>query len=298
MILIVWYHTSHPSFLDYTFYNASLFFVSGMLFVPNKGDFFHKKIRRLIIPFVFFYLLYYFFIVSLNFVKYHSISYEVLGSIFDAFRWYSDNDGYNCNYPLWFIGALFGTQLMAKGMFNIIRNSWVLLFIAFFVSVVSSLYIVHIPTPFFWGRSLTFLFYYVAGYVLYNKIQEQRMNVYGTVACFLWFVLLWMDSSIQFVEISLKMMELCAFSIVLLVLCKMMNRFKIMSFLSFWGINSLILLGMHDMFLTILRILTINLCGGMTLWLGLINWILTLGLIVPTIFFLNKYCPVLIGKKR
>ena len=85
MLSIVWYHTDHPGFLEYPFYNSALFFVSGMLYKPSSGGMFlKKKFFSFLIPFVFFYLIYYLFLLSLNFVKYHSVSNDILFSIFDV----------------------------------------------------------------------------------------------------------------------------------------------------------------------------------------------------------------------
>ena len=50
MLSIVWYHTDHPDFLNYPYYNATLFFVSGLLFKPTPwGAFFKKKFLALLI---------------------------------------------------------------------------------------------------------------------------------------------------------------------------------------------------------------------------------------------------------
>lgn len=55
MLSIVWYHTDHPGFLEYPFYNSALFFVSGMLYKPSSGGMFlKKKFFSFLIPFVFF----------------------------------------------------------------------------------------------------------------------------------------------------------------------------------------------------------------------------------------------------
>ena len=45
MLSIVWYHTDHPDFLNYPYYNATLFFVSGLLFKQTSWRTFFKKKR-------------------------------------------------------------------------------------------------------------------------------------------------------------------------------------------------------------------------------------------------------------
>lgn len=91
--------------------------------------------------------------------------------------------------------------------------------------------------------------------------------------------------------------EFISIAIVLLQLCRFVSFRPFMHALSYFGINSLIVFGMHDMYLSICRIITTNLFGEMNIALGCVNWILTLLLMLPTIYILNKHFPILVGKK-
>ena len=78
MVWIIWYHTEHPEFVNYPFFNTTLFFVSGIFFRTYSWDvFYRKKLNRMVIPLLFFYLLYYIFLLFINYIKYHQISTDI-----------------------------------------------------------------------------------------------------------------------------------------------------------------------------------------------------------------------------
>ena len=300
IILIVWYHTDHPSFLDYPFYNSTLFFVSGMLFNPSDiHTFLKKKFWRLFVPFLFFYVIYYLFLIAINLAKYHTVSYEIYSSIFDVFRWYKENDAYVCNYPLWFIWVLFWLQFATLILTRFIKQPIYLISISLLVSVLGYLYIQHIPTPFILGRSFTFLVYFIAGYLfftLYNNKDLKTVIIISAAACITAYFIR-SHYYMPFISTIIYCIEFVALSVVLLQLCKIIPSKLIRKVLVYFGIKSLIVFGMHDMYLTTLRIATTSIFGNMTLSLGIMNWLLTLLLMIPTIYILNRYFPTFVGKK-
>ena len=298
MLSIVWYHTDHPDFLNYPYYNATLFFVSGLLFKPTPlGTFFKKKFFTLLIPFVFFYLIYYGFLLATNYAKFHTISKEIVFSILDVFRLYSGTDGYTCNYPLWFIGALFWIQLMTNLMNQILKKPTIILIVALVIYILGVEYVDYVPTPFMIGRSFTFLIYYVVGYVFSTKfIGINNPSMYMIISLFAFCLLRYIGLNSS--NAILDCLGFVAIAIALLMICKMIVNVPIMCLFTYFGIHSIIVFGMHDMYLTIFRIITVNLIGDMNLILGFANWGLTLLIMVPTIVFINKYIPYCVGKRR
>ena len=300
MLSIVWYHTDHPDFLNYPYYNATLFFVSGLLFKPTLWrTFFKKKFFTLLIPFAFFYLIYYGFLLSTNYAKYNSISKEIVFSIFDVFRLYSGYEGYTCNYPLWFIWALFWIQLMTNLMDKILKKDIYILIVSFVVYLLGIEYIIHVPTPFMIGRSSTYIIYYVVGYVFSKRLIEYRHPVVLMISFMMLFGMFRILR--QQISISYEIMDCMDFitlSITLLMLCRLVVNMPFASFFTYFGVHSLIVFGMHDMYLTIFRLLTLNLIGDMNIELGFVNWILTLLVMVPTIVVFNKYIPYCVGKRQ
>ena len=303
MVLIVWHHTDHPNILNYTFYNETLFFVSGMLFKPCGWSLFVKKrIQRFLVPFFFFYIVYYLFLIFLNYLKYHAVSSDIYLSIFDVFRWYKDYDAYTCNYPLWFIWALFWVQVQTNFLVSLLKKYEFLFIISLTISILGYMYIQHIPTPLITGRSTSFLVYYVAGYLSSQYLIQKMQYKYVLMASVVtWSLLLFIISSCPlstFIKTLFHIFIYIAFSIILLQLCKNVQPVSLKKTLAFFGVNSIVLFGMHDMYLTILRIFTFNTIGRMDVALGCANWMATLLFMTPTIYFINRYLPFLIGRER
>ena len=298
MLSIVWYHTGHPDFLNYPYYNATLFFVSGLLYKPTSwGTFFKKKFFTFIIPFAFFYLIYYGFLLATNYAKYHTVSKEIAFSIFDVFRLYSGTDGYTCNYPLWFIWALFWVQLMTNLLDQILKERVYILILAFLIYIIGIEFANHVPTPFMIGRSFTFLIYYVVGFVFCTKfIGINNPSIYMMTSLFAFGLLRYIGLSFS-CEI-LDCLGFISIAITLLMFCKMIADLPLVYLLTYFGIHSIIVFGMHDMYLTIFRIITMNLIGEMNLMLGFVNCVVTLLFMVPTIVFINRYIPFIIGKRK
>lgn len=298
MVLIVWYHTNHPTILDYPFYMPTLFFVSGLLLRPVEGrSFVVKKVKRLLIPFVFFYVVYYIFLLLTNFLKYHSVSPDIAWSIFDVFKWNVDNDGYICNYPLWFIWALLWTLIAANYLVKWVKNDWLLLFIAFLVSTIGYLYIKHLPTPLMLGRSTSLFVYFVAGYLFKKRNYVEKWKI-GLPLSMITFLMLYIwNCNIPLIGVSKIIFELMSVSVILLYLSVGIQKSNLLKPLLFFGSNSMVVFGMHDMYLSILRMITYNIVGKMDVGLGILNWIIALLMMIPTIYLINKYIPVLAGKR-
>lgn len=297
MLSIVWYHTDHPNFLNYPYYNATLFFVSGLLFKQTSWRIFiKKKLFTLLIPFAFFYLIYYVFLLVTNYAKFHTVSKEIILSVFDVFRLYAGTDGYTCNYPLWFIWALFWVQLMTNLMDQILKKHAYILIVSFIIYIIGIDYANHVPTPFMIGRSFTFLIYYVVGYVFGTKfIRINNPSMYMIISFLTFGLLLYIG--LYFPNGILDCLGFVAIAIALLMLCKMIVNLPLVYIFTYFGIHSIIVFGMHDLYLTIFRIITMNLIGDMNLILGFANWVLTLLLMVPTILFINRYIPICVGKR-
>ena len=66
----------------------------------------------------------------------------------------------------------------------------------------------------------------------------------------------------------------------------------------YYGVNSYIVFGMHEIYHTTFRIILQNIYGDVTIALGIIQTITTLLLLWPTIWLFNKFIPKLVGKKE
>lgn len=306
MVWIIWYHTEHPEFVNYPFFNTTLFFVSGVFFKTYSWSvFFRKKLNRMVIPLLFFYLLYYVFLLFINYIKYHHISTDIANTVWDLFRLYTGNDAFTVNYPLWFLCALLVLQFIVYGLTKCIKSTSLLIIISFMVSLGGYFYIQWIPTPFMIGRSLPYLIYFVIGYVFKDYWLNKRKLISGrniivpiNLILFISSILIQQKSVIPFINIILHYLELITVCIILLYICLYLQRFMILNkFFVYWGMNSLIAFGLHDMFLTVFRIIFEN-CGfQMNIVTGVLCCICTLTLLWSSTHFLQKYFPYCVGKK-
>ena len=92
--------------------------------------------------------------------------------------------------------------------------------------------------------------------------------------------------------------EFTSVSFLLVYLSHAIQGSSITRIITFFGMYSLIVLGLHDMYLTTFLLIIQNIIGTMNVTLGICNLILTSILLWPSIYLLNKYFPQLIGKKE
>lgn len=304
---VVWYHTTHPEFVDFSFRIPLFFFASGVFFKPYPWKkFWRKKFNQLIVPFIFFYLIYYVYLIVTNALKYHNLSSFDYSCIFEVFGTYTINGSFVVNPPLWFICALIDLQLLLYISTRAINNKWLLLIIAFIISTLGLFYIQQIPTPFMLGRSLRYFVYYVSGYLFgkslvaqldYKYSQIKILSISSVFFIMVLYVKLQYDIPFYLHEL-LDCIEI--FSIILLLFVLFRNIYKIPLLYPFkyFGLNSYIVFGMHEIYHTTFRIIIQNLYGEITIALGIVQTIMTLLLLWPTIWLFNKYIPILVGKKE
>lgn len=91
--------------------------------------------------------------------------------------------------------------------------------------------------------------------------------------------------------------ELIAFAVILLYISVGLQQSKWMKPFIFLGVNSMVIFGVHDMYLTVIRMITQNTLGEMNVWLGFLNMVIVLLMMIPTIFAINKYIPFVAGRK-
>ena len=302
---VVWFHTTHPAFVDYSFRIPLFFFISGIFFKPYPWKFFwRKKINQLIIPFIFFYLIYYIYLILINILKYHSLSQFELTSIWGIFQTYTGNESFIINPPLWFICALINLQLLLYTTINLLKKKWIILGSAIIISFIGLFYIKTFPTPFMIGRSLPFFIYYTIGYLFGKRIIhhiEQNNNIIKFIIL-LFFILIitFIKNNLLFNTIEYETANyaqiLCTI-ISLIILFKHIYKSPLVSPLKFYGINSYIVLGLHEIFQTTYSILINNIFGHISIFLGIITTLLTLTTLWPIILICNKYIPYLVAKK-
>ena len=302
VIWIVWYHTIHPNFVNYPFFNITLFFISGMLYKSYEWNVFsRKKINQLIIPFCFFYIIYYLFLLIINYIKYNSVD-NIVYNITDVFKLYTGNEAFIVNYPLWFICAILCMHLIMFFLEKHIKSKFLLLIIASIITITGYFYIQWIPTPFMFGRSLTYFIYFVIGYLsktiflTENKLIINRNKI--IISSIILIILSQKLSNFHpLIYLLGNIIEFTSVSFLLIYFSYSIQNTFFSRIMTYFGTYSLIVLGLHDMFLTFFLIIIQNTFGPMTISLGICNLLLTSTLLCPSIYILNKYVPQLVGKK-
>ena len=303
---VVWYHSSHPEWVEYPFRMPTLFFISGIFYKHYPGKvFWKKKVNQYIVPFAFFYLLYYVFLLVINFCKYHSVPSEVYLSFFDFAHMYSGFDGYSVNYPLWFMVALLVLQLITYLITSLTHSHVVLLTISAVLTIVGSCFLFDIKMPLFIGKALTFYIYYVFGFVIGKKYitflesgNIDKMKFTLCTAFFFVFVFINIAMFDSPVGTFCQYMQFLTLPFILLwIFKKISNVVSMMRVLLFLGSNSLIIFGLHDMYLSLFRIVFGRFINVDNVFVGMFMVLCTLLLCVPTINIMQRYIPCVVGKK-
>lgn len=310
IIWVVWYHTTHPEFVDYSFRIPLFFFISGIFFRPYPiKKFFKKKINTLVIPFIFFYLVYYIFYITLWFFKYKNLQDFDFTCILQLFNTFKGYENFIINPPLWFICALINLQILLYLSIKIFRKKLHITLFALIITSLGVLYSFEIPTPFMFGRSLNYFIYYTMGYLIGSNISslvcnfknssKSKLLLFTSLLIVVFCVILKQfipQTEDDFIKL-INYIEIFAIIVSLMYLFSWIYKYKIFSPFKFFGVNSYIVLGMHEIFHTVNYILIRNIFGEVTITLGIIQTIITLIILWPTIIIFNKYIPYLVGKK-
>lgn len=309
ILWVVWYHTAHPDFVEFSFRIPLFFFVSGIFFKPYQlKTFIIKKFNTLLVPFVLFYLIYYVYLIGIWTLSGRGFFDFDFLSIFSVFHCYKGTESFVVNPPLWFIFALINLQLLLYLFLRCNIQGKSLAILSVLISIGSLFYLYEVPTLFMWSRCLVYFVYYVFGYIFGKSIiaiidgqRGTKASIYLGSTGLILFLMCWIvkmtteanglwSSIINYVEI----MSLILFMIYFM---KYVSPLPFLLFLNFYGKNSYIVLGMHEMILTTLLIVYQHINNedpGVIQGLGLLT--VTTLILWPTIKLFNKVLPQFVGK--
>ncbi|MDE6272746.1 MAG: acyltransferase family protein [Muribaculaceae bacterium] len=300
---VVWFHTTHPWFVDFGFRIPLFFFASGIFFkiVPIK-TYIQKKTNQLLVPFVFFYLLYYIYLIGQNYLADHSLKQFDFGCIWEVFELHRQNYNFTVNPPLWFICALFCQQVMTYLLVKIFRRRWLITIVAIILTYIGVKYVWDLYTPLMLGRALRYLIYYIMGHEFGKQLlgvveNGKRSSYYPLYAGTLLFAGAWaLRKNLLLNDTLLTYIETFGLIVVLIYFFKWIHRFRLAYPFWFFGRNSYIVLGVSEIYQTIFMIIALHLFGEINIPIGFIQTLCTLILLWPTIKILNRKIPKLIGK--
>ena len=310
IILVVWFHTAHPAVIDYSF-RMPLFFLASSIFFKTEipfGIFIEKKISQLVIPFFFFYTLYYLFLIlQWRFANesWDSINFSVYNQFLSLHK---GNEPLLVNPPLWFIMALLNLQILQYVGKKVVKSSLILFLLSILISLFGIFYAWDKDTYFMLGRSLQYYVFYCFGNLYGKNILEiiekgGKKSILLFVSVTLSFILCIIFKFVcvynKDIFVLVDYFEIFSLILLLIYLFKSLVGIRLLTPLYFFGKNSYIVLGTHDMLLTVLLVAFTHFIGGdLNLWQGVLHLIVTLTIIYPIILLLNKYFPYLVGKKN
>ena len=133
---IVWKHTFHPQWCDLIHISALFFILSGIFFKDEPFiPFLKKKIRTILIPFLFFYILSYLARMAFYFGHFRTLHGFAWDSLLEIFSISNTPDYLTVNIPLWFLVGLFVMQIIFWCLNRVIprnkyRSCWFLVILA------------------------------------------------------------------------------------------------------------------------------------------------------------------------
>jgi len=303
IIWVVWYHTIHPWFVDFSFRMPLFFLASGIFFkIVDFKIYLQKKTNQLVIPFIFFSLVYYSYLIGQSYLSNGSLKEFDFGCIWGVFKFHSGNESFTVNPPLWFICALFCQQIITWILVKTLKRRWIIAIVSVVISFIGVVYVWHLPTLFMFGRSLPYLVYYVFGNLfgkdLIKIIETKSITSYlPCIAASLIYVMSIVLKLCTTIDSTLlTYFETFGLIILLIYLFKVIHRFRFAYPFWFYGRNSYIVLGMHEIYQTVFMIFFIHVYGEINIWIGMIQTLMSLLLLWPTIKLMNRYVPNLVGK--
>lgn len=296
---VIWRHTTYPDWLTLNF----IFFILGGFFFKRKPIkvFLKEKIQYIIIPFLSFYAVSYPFRIIVHYWDYMTLSTFDWGCLFDVFNISTTTDYLFVNVPLWFLVCLFVIQLLYYFISYLDKR---LIFAISILCLCSKSFLFSIPTPFMINAACYYMGFFALGNLLgkpwIEKLKEVRFRKVSLVISGLLFAMLFipivhLDGWIYDVVYAFKL--LMAFFIMMSV-ASWFNEKRYLSLVRFYGENSLTILGLHMLPLTVLIRITNAVFGETTIFAGFVQSVIVMAIMYVVILFCNKYIPFLVGKKH
>lgn len=312
-ILMVVYGHNFPVLEKYIYtFHVPLFFCVAGFFHSKKNTFGDVKTRlkQLIIPYFIWSILLYFawFFVTRFYGESAQISLSPLKNLFGVFYAQGGREYMDWGIPLWFLPCLF----LVFFMFYLIQKIALKYFriVALFLLICSGfLMSQYTDYKYFWSFdvALVALCFYATGYFFKNNI----LNLNKKETFYLLFVALGIHVGLYSFNIKVDMYRsIYGHQFVFITSGIFGSLFWLMFFklvpifnvFSYFGKNTIIILGTHFRVLTFIKLIIILLGGGMLFDFTEMEKIgitvMQLILIVPIIYIINKYLPLLNGKLK
>ncbi|MEA4840951.1 MAG: acyltransferase family protein [Bacteroidales bacterium] len=303
IFLVIWGHTVCPIKPYFYLFHVPVFFLlSGYVFNGNDSieETFIKKIRSLVIPFIFFLIL-----QRIGFVIIHlldgsfSLNYLLL--------WKPVYPGLTIG-PLWFFLALFITTIIYS-IINKLPNDFYKTGISFFLAFLGYLFFVYkIHLPFHIDSSLSMIIFFHLGKEI-SKLKTKRIAfkywLLMAISSIIFFII-FINRYLPTIDVPLNIIngpylptlgEMFLGCFMLLLISKVTDYIpRVRTAISYIGRNSLTVFAIHIVFIYFVYLVfpknTVSVFGGMCIAL----FALVISLIINIL--LQKHFPLLVGKKK
>lgn len=300
--VVVWYHTAHPSWLTATLVNSVFFFLSGYFFRRKPIiSFLNEKVKTILIPFVFFYLISYPYRIFEYFWDNRTLSGFNWTYLFDVFNFQPQTDYLFVNVPLWFLLCLFFVQILYYFVSYLDKR---IIFVISLLCLGLKEVFMSIPSFFMINAAFYSLGFFALGNLFgkpwIEKLKDVRFRKVSLIISLLLFAMLFIpiNSLTGWWYETAYHIKLFMVFFILMSVASWFNEKRYLSLLRFYGKNSLVVLGLHIIPLTVLIRTTNAVFGSCTPFLGFIQATIVMAIMCVVILFCNRYIPFLVGKKQ
>lgn len=299
----------------YSFHIPLFLFVSGLMFDVNRyksiGNFIKRRFQNILIPyFLISFLLYIFwFFAGRKFGSSVQMELSPLKNFIGIFYAQGENEYMDWGIQMWFLPCLF---LISVIYFYLARYNNKIIIAALVLSGITGYFLPnflerHLP----WSIDIVFtaILFYGTGHLLREFLLDNIL-VHKKSATTIFILIIALCFNIVFFYLNGKIdiskgiynnylyMYLSGIggSVFYLLLLNYLPRIKIVSYI---GINTLLIMAFHLRAMTLIKFIQIYILHiefNMTVFLSFFYSFLQLGLLIPLIWLINKYFPLLAGK--
>jgi len=316
-------HVSHPiKIFIYAFHIPTFFFISGLFFsfdnYPTYFSFLKKRITQLLLPYLFFNIITYLFwlFIGRNFGLDAENQISPLIPLWGIFYGSPVCHFLEHCIPLWFIICLFSVENIYYVVFYKVKTKFMNLFFIFLFAILGYIDYKYNNFVFPWGINvvLAMICFYGVGsffkidHFTHKKTSNNRLFLYLLFSLILLILFAGFNGKIEVAYRDynnyIYFFIAATFGILFIIqFCKLLFRiFGHINFLQFIGKNTLIILALHSIagsFIKAFFVYVLNqpLSVFDNNLYAFIYATLSIIILIPVIFFINKYIPFLIGKK-
>lgn len=280
--------------------NSIFFFLSGIFFKRKTCNvFIREKVRSIIVPFVFFYLISYPYRILEYFWDNRTLSGFNWSYLFNLFDYTARTDYLFVNVPLWFLLCLFFVQILYY--FVSYLDKRIIAVIALLCLGLKEVFM-SIPSFFMINAACYYMGFFALGNLLgkpwIEKLRNVRFRKVSLIISMALFAALFIPIdglSGWWYETAYHVKLFMVFFILMSVASWFNGKLKLVRY---FGENSLIILGLHVIPLIVLKRITNAIFGETTIFAGFVQSVIVMAVMYVVILFCNRYIPFLVGKKQ